>query len=104
VAYSKYRAKPTVVDGVRFHSQREARRYQELRLLERAGKIKGLVLQKPYPVMVNGQKVCNYVSDFFYYDQHGGQHTEDVKGFLTPVYRLKKKLVEIIYGIRIEEI
>lgn len=99
----KYRNIRTLVDGVLFDSQKEARRYSELKLLERAGKITGLILQPKYPIVVNGVKVCTYVADFFYNAQ-GVDVVEDVKGMKTPIYNLKKKLVRACHGIEINEV
>jgi hypothetical protein len=113
---SKYRAKPTVVDGIRFHSQKEARRYQELKLLERAGQIQCLLLQPVYHLYVVpiGQKpviLGKYVGDFQYEEcDHANGHrgwrkvVEDVKGFKTPLYKWKKKHIEAHYGIQIREV
>ena len=102
---SKYRAIPTRVDGVRFASKAEASRFVELKLLEKAGKIQDLELQPSFPVTLNGVRICVYKADFVYRDVASKQViTEDVKGFKTPVYRLKKKMVEAIYGITITEV
>jgi hypothetical protein len=110
----KYRAKPTVVDGIRFASMKEAGHYQGLKLREKAGEIWDLELQPRYPIEVRGVKVCTYVGDFRYRERgdlvskgDGQAHflvVDDVKGFKTPVYRLKKKLVEALYGIEIREV
>lgn len=119
----KYGAKPKTVDGIRFASQKEARRYQELRLLEKAGEIVQLRCQVPMLLsvgraFVGGQAALGkYVADFVYgvpcgtYRGEMGEtltkHTqvvEDVKGFKTPLYRWKKKHVEAQYGITIHEI
>lgn len=102
---SKYAAIPTVVDGIRFASKREARRYAELRLLERGGEIANLELQPFFPCVVNGKSVCTYIADFAYLSRGGVRVVEDVKGVKTPVYRLKKKLVEALYAnIQIVEV
>lgn len=117
-AKSKYRAKPTVVDGVRFHSQKEARRYAELRLLEKAGEIWGLELQPAFPLLVHVMRAAKalaqggtfrigeYRGDFKYHDRAGTVPyvVEDVKGFKTPLYKWKKRHVEAQYGIQIREI
>jgi hypothetical protein len=102
-ARSKYNARRTEVDGITFHSRREAKRYAELKLMERAGEIRDLILQPEYPVVVGADKhVCTYIADFAY--KHGARlMVEDCKGFRTPTYRLKKKLVEALYGIEITE-
>ena len=101
--YSKYRAVPTEVDGVRFASKKEAKRYQELKLLERAGKIRDLQLQPRYPITLNDIKICTYVGDFQY--REGDRFVlEDVKGVKTDTYRIKKKLVLAVYGLEIQEV
>ena len=112
---SKYGAIKTEVDGIVFASKAEARRYAELRLLEKAKEIYDLELQPKFPIYVArpGQAtvtratkpVCTYIADFRYRRGPTGVLTiEDVKGMKTPVYRLKKKLVEAQYGIQIQEI
>ena len=100
---SKYRAKPCMVGDIRFASQAEARRYQELLMLNKAGCIRCLELQPRFKIVIGGQKICTYVADFRY-TEGSREVTEDVKGVRTPVYKLKKRLVEAIYGIRIQEI
>ena len=102
--YSKYRAKPMVVDGIRFASTKESNRYKELKLLEKAGKIKDLDLQPPYEFYIKGNKVFTYKADFSYWDEFDNKRVEDVKGFRTPVYKLKKKIIEAYYSIKIEEV
>lgn len=99
----KYRNKPTVIDGLRFDSKAEAKRWQELKLLERAGEIKDLERQVRYPLIVNNEKICDYVCDF-QFKRNGRTVTEDVKGVRTDVYRLKKKLMAALWGIDIEEV
>lgn len=101
---SKYNAKKTEVDGYLFDSRAEARRYQELKILEQAGEITALELQPKFSVYVNRQHICNYKADFRYLTRTGECVTEDVKGVKTAVYRLKKKLVEASYGIEITEV
>lgn len=106
----KYGAKATVTQGIRFQSKAEARRYDELVLLEKAGAIRELERQPAFPIRVTGRDqklriVCVYVADFRYREGLAGILTvEDVKGVRTPVYKLKKKLVEAQYGIEITEI
>ncbi len=110
LGHHKYHAKATVTAGIRFHSKAEAKRYEELVLLERAILIRDLERQPAYPISVTGPDhrpriVCVYVADFRYRAGPEGILTvEDVKGVRTPLYRLKKKLVEAIYGITITEI
>jgi hypothetical protein len=107
---SKYNATKTVVDGITFASKAEGKRFAELRLLERAGEIKGLRCQEAFPLMApniflgSPITIGKYVTDFFYYDKNDERVVEDVKGFKTPLYRWKKKHVEAQYGIKIVEI
>jgi len=112
---SKYRAKPTEIDGVKFASQREGRRYAELKLLLQVGRIRDLVLHPEYPLHVvklyrNGwpieiATVGKFIGDFEYIDCQSGEiKTEDTKGVRTAVYRLKQKLMAAIYGIYIYEV
>jgi len=102
-------AKPEWVDGIRFASKREAKRYRELKLLERAEAIRDLEIQPVFPINAvnpeNGEviQVGVYRADFRYRDD-GRVVVEDVKGMRTVVYRLKKRLVEAQYGIRIQEL
>jgi len=111
VARNKYAAKRTVIDGITFDSRREGRRYQALKALERAGVIEALEIQVPYPIQAvnldTGEIVTvgRYVADFRYRWIASGLVTvEDAKGFKTPVYRLKKKLIEATHAIRIVEV
>ncbi len=105
---NKYGAKATYVDGVRFDSRMEARRYQELKLLEHAGAIRELVLQPAFVLAVNGQKIGEYRADFAYTDTTTGEHVvEDVKSTATrkiPLYRWKKRHFECQYGHPITEV
>lgn len=100
---TKYGAIKTEVDGIRFASKREAARYRELKLLERAGAIVGLQLQPSYPLVINGMNCGRYVGDFAYLENRR-LVIEDSKGFRTPVYRLKRKLMKAIHGIDIREV
>lgn len=101
---NKYHARKTVLDNVTFDSAREARRYQELCLLERAGAIHNLELQPRFDLVVNGKKCGFYRADFRYVGANGLVHIEDAKGVRTAVYRLKKRIVEALHGITIEEV
>jgi hypothetical protein len=89
---SKYGAIPTFVDGIRFASKREAARYSQLKLLERAGRINNLELQPRFPLIVNGKKVCTYVGDFSFFESNA-RVIEDAKGMRTRDYDLKRKLL-----------
>ncbi len=102
---SKYHNQKTEHNGIQFDSRKEAKRYQELILLERAGVISHLELQPRYNLVVNGQKLGFYKADFRYEDvATNSVVVEDVKGVRTAVYMLKKKLVKALYGIEIIEI
>jgi hypothetical protein len=106
---SKYHAVPLEVDGIRFASTREARRYGELRLLERAGQIWDLTLQPSFELHApvnNGPRLAPvgvYRADFVYATKDGTV-VEDAKGVRTALYRWKRKHVELEYGVRIVEV
>lgn len=92
-------ARATYVDGIRFASGWEARRYKELKLLERAGKIKDLRLQPKFVLVkgfkYNGKTVrqMSYFADFIYYDcERKMTIIEDVKGRREQVYINKVKI------------
>lgn len=99
---SKYRNRKRVIDGITFDSGREADRYLELKLLERQGIIEELSLQVPFvllPAYTNGKgkriREMKYIADFVYTDCETGETVvEDVKGYRTKIYQLKKKLFE----------
>lgn len=102
---SKYRNKKTEVDGRTFDSQREASRYQELRLMEKAGEIDELETQVRFALRVNREEVCCYIADFTYRRKTNGRGlvVEDVKGHRTREYIIKKKLMKAIHGIEVLE-
>lgn len=99
----KFHAKKCEIDGFKFPSLAQGRRYNELKLLVRAGAITDLELEPRYPLTVDGMKIGTYVGDFRYSAPGEGRVLEDVKGVRTPVYRLKKKLVKALYHIDILE-
>lgn len=105
---TKYGAIPTTVDGYRFASRAEARRYAELRLMALAGEIADLELHPRFRLVVNGQSIGAYVADFAYTDVATGRRVvEDVKGgqaTRTAVYRLKRRLMLACHGIEITEV
>lgn len=101
----KYRAKAVEIDGHKFPSKAEANRYAILRLREKAHEIEDLELQPKFPIVINGFTICNYFADFRYVDRMTGETiVEDTKGYATPIYRLKKKLVRAVHGIDILEV
>jgi Protein of unknown function (DUF1064) len=99
----KYGAKPVTIDGIRFASTKEGNRYAELILLNRGGHIRQLELQPEFEHLVDGKLMFTYRADFAYFEGEK-RVVEDVKGFKTPVYRLKKKIIEHAYHIEIREI
>lgn len=103
----KFKNIPTEVDGIAFASKKEARRYGELKLLERAGQIAGLKVHPAFPLDVKGSPICRYVADFEYYAPGNVRVVEDVKSPITrkhPVYRIKAKLFEALMGFPIREV
>ncbi len=99
----KYRNQKTETEHGKFDSRKEAERYAELVLLERAGRIANLRRQVPFALVVGGVHVCDYVADATY--QEGERLVvEDVKGMRTPVYRLKKRLMLACHSIDIKEL
>jgi hypothetical protein len=121
VGRSKFGAVRTVVNGWTFDSKREAARYLELLAIGELGEIRNLELQPRFPIRARANDapvtviVARYVADFRYEERNPKWFptdtacawrdvVEDVKGAKTPMYRLKKKLVEAQYGIVIREI
>jgi hypothetical protein len=120
---AKYNNKKVIYEGIPFDSKREMQRYRQLQLLQHAGKIKGLELQKEFELIptqrepdtigkrggVHKGKViehkCTYKADFVYTDtETGALVVEDTKGMRTKDYIIKRKLMLYVYGIRIKEI
>lgn len=124
---SKYHAKKTIVDGIEFASKKEANRYSELKILERAGKIKNLQMQVPFlliPAQYEEEKIITergkgkvqkklierktvYKADFVY-TKNGEIVVEDVKGYRQAgaynTFVIKRKLMLERYGIHIVEV
>lgn len=107
---NKYRAKKTEIDGIRFDSQKEALRYRELKLLEKAGEITELKRQVEFVLIPqqkrNGKVVerrCSYFADFVYHDKDGEMIVEDTKGVRTPDYIIKRKLMLQLFDIKVVE-
>lgn len=122
--YQKYKNQKATVDGVFFDSKKEARRYAELKMLQKAGEIQNLELQKPFELIPaqyesyarygkNGkrlkdgkrcvEKSCVYKADFVY-AENGKLVVEDTKGMRTKDYIIKRKLMLYVHGIRIKEV
>jgi hypothetical protein len=103
---TKYRAQPVVIDGIRFPSKGEAKRWGELQLLQRAGQITELERQRRFKLNAEGgQKVGEYVADFCYRERPTMKFVvEDYKGFPTPLYLWKRRHFEAQYGVKITEV
>ena len=118
---SKYHSKKTTIDGQTYDSRKEARRHQELLLLQRAGVIQDLQRQvefelipaqrEPDTIGVRGgvkkgktlELAVKYVADFVY-KENGKTIVEDTKGFKTKDYIIKRKLMLWVHGIKIKEV
>ena len=111
---NKYKAKRTTVDNITFDSMKEAERYEQLKLLESNGIIHNLELQPAFAIVIDGEPVkirskgfpngrsVKYIADFQYIlHRDNSVVVEDVKGMDTPLSRLKRALVESIYGVRV---
>ena len=105
---SKYNNRVCYWRGEKFDSQRELDRYQELLILQRAGRISGLSRQVRFELTPNIRyegkliKKAEYVADFTYWEQ-GKFVIEDCKGYQTDLYKLKKKIILDKYGYLIRE-
>lgn len=120
---SKYGAIPTTVDGIRFDSKAEAKRYGELKLMQKAGEIYALEVHPRYPLFVGDKRLLlgYYVADFAYMEPSVAANEpgdmlsvrgsyplssstptiEDVKGVITPLAKWKIKHCELQYGIKV---
>lgn len=94
-----------------FDSKKERDRYYRLKAMENAGEISELETQVKFELIpsqrINGrvaERACYYVADFVYKDKAGNVHVEDVKGFKTETYKLKRKLLLWTKNIKIEEV
>lgn len=124
--YRKYNNKKVMVDGIKFDSKKEAKRYQELKMLEQAGHITDLKRQAKYVLIPaqyeptsevytkgkeNGklkkgrliERECAYYADFVYKLKSGETVVEDTKGVKTPEYIIKRKLMLFVHNIKIKE-
>lgn len=106
---AKYHNRKVTRDGETFDSVKEYRRFCELRLLEKAGAVTDLQRQVKFELIpaqrIDGkvvERACGYVADFVYME-NGQQVVEDTKGMRTQEYRLKRKLMLWVHGIRIRE-
>lgn len=109
-AKPKYLNKKTVVDGITFDSKKEAKRYGELKILEKAGQIDTLTLQPKFTLIPSQRRADGkeerpvvYIGDFMY-RENGKFVVEDTKGFRTADYIIKRKLMLKEHGITVREI
>lgn len=106
---NKYFNKKVVIDGIKFDSKKEANYYTKLKLMQNAGVIWDLEIQRKYILQkaftFNGKTIreISYYADFVYEDKNG-IHVVDTKGYRTDVYKIKKKMFIKKYGIDIEEV
>ena len=104
---SKYHNQKTkTIDGIEHDSKKEATRWMELQMLQRAGEIANLRRQVTFELIPkqDGERACNYIADFVYLDKSGKTIVEDAKGVRTDVYKIKRKLMLWRYGIKIKEV
>lgn len=110
---SRFAAQAQTVDGYRFASKKEAKRYGELRLLERAGEIAELVVHPAFDVQIAGRHFCTYTADFAYRvrlserTKENERIIEEVKSTGTrkdTAYRLRRKAAELAHGITVTEV
>ena len=117
----KYHNKKIEIDGKIFDSRKEARRYKELSLLERAGEIQDLQTQVKFILIPTQreadtigkrggvhkgkviEKECAYIADFVYME-NGKKVVEDTKGYKTKDYIIKRKLMLYVHKIRVKEV
>ena len=102
---SKFGAKKTIVDGITFDSKWESERYGQLKAMERGGIVTDLELQVKYDIVIKDIKICKYIADFVYKEESPDgkikEIVEDAKGFETPEFKLKKKLMKAVHNIDI---
>lgn len=90
------------IDGLKFMSRAESRRYLQLKTLQAAGKVVEFNCQVRLPLNVNGAKVCTYIPDFQVWRDKGGCIFEDVKGFCEDDAKIKIALARALgYDVRL---
>ena len=105
---NKYNARRITVDGITYDSKREAHICEELKILERAGDIEGLVIHPCYEITVNDEFICGFTADAAFYDKRGLEPRHrviDVKSDATAKrrdFKLICKLMKAVNGIEIE--
>lgn len=107
---SKYGSNKKEVDGILFDSEKEAKRYGELKILLKIGEIELLEMQVPFLLIEDNEteRKCQYYADFVYRVVKTGKRVvEDVKSEMTrklPVYIMKRKLMKTVHNITIYEV
>lgn len=105
---SKYRNRPTVYNGRRYASKKEAEYARRLDLLVKAGQVRAWKAQPRYPLRVDGTLVSTYVADFLVEYADGAVEVVDVKGRKSglpyQMFRLKAKLLHALHGIVVREV
>jgi hypothetical protein len=96
--YSKYKAKPVKQDGNYFASKLEFRLHNNLLLLQKTGEINYFLRQVPFHLPGK----VKYIVDYQVFYKNGEVKYLDAKGYETPVFKMKKKMVEDLYPIKIE--
>lgn len=94
----KYRNQPQETPDGRFASKREYQHWCVLKLREKAGEISSLKRQVPFDIKVNGVKICRYVADAVYVERNRVV-VADAKGFETPMFKIKSKLMKAVHDI-----
>ena len=97
--YNKYGAKKIEYNGRLYHSKKEAEKAMELNLLQKAGKIKKIIPQYKVDLTIYGIHICNYYPDFYVEWANGDVEIIEIKGFVTPDWKLKWKLFEAVYKV-----
>lgn len=107
----KYKNAPCQVGAEKYRSKRERDRHQDLLLLQRAGKIAGLVREVAYVLIPSqrrsdgkAERACTYFCDFLYTTDQGRIVCEDAKGVRTKDYIIKRKLMLKVHGITVLEV
>lgn len=106
---AKYNSKKVKVDGLIFDSKKEAKRYAFLKEKQQSGEIRCLDVHVKFELIpkLDEERACNYYADFTYLDKNNEFIVEDVKGSkrtITDVYKIKRKLMLYIHGIKVKEI
>lgn len=101
--FSKYRAQPVRDEDGYFASKKEHKHWQVLKLRERAGEISKLERQVRFKMEANGHHICDYIADAVYFEKQR-RVVVDVKGYITPEFKLKSKLMKALLNIDVETV